>query len=311
MKTITDKIDETTFIPDEYKKTVIPPPHSVKVELTRKCNYKCGFCVNSRLVDKGHMSLENFRTIAQKIYDAGVRSIAPFYFGESFIVPYLPDAVRIAKEIGFPYIFLTTNGSVSTPEKIKACMEAGLNSLKFSLNHADEEQFQQITNVSVKNFYKMKENIKSAWKIREEGKYDCGLFASYIQYTGEQGEKMKGIIDELSPYLDEIYPLPLFSQAGEIENEDWEFIGGNPGRADNPRPIIPCWTLFKEAHINYDGSGNACCFGIADERFIHGNLLEQSFDEVWNHEKIQKLREAHLAGNIKGTPCEGCIIQRV
>jgi len=40
-----------------------------------------------------------------------------------------------------------------------------------------------------------------------------------------------------------------------------------------------------------------------------GDLKTQSFMEAWHSDPFQKLREAHLKGDIRGTPCEGCIIQ--
>jgi len=70
-----------------------------------------------------------------------------FYLGESLLLDWLPDAVKAAKDEGFPYVFITTNGSLAKPDKVRACMEAGLDSMKFSLNYADEEQFTQIARV--------------------------------------------------------------------------------------------------------------------------------------------------------------------
>ena len=39
---------------------------------------------------------------------------------------------------------------------------------------------------------------------------------------------MQAVINEVKPYLDEVYALPLFDQAGFINREGWEFTGGNP-----------------------------------------------------------------------------------
>ena len=47
----------------------------------------------------------------------------------------LEDALeRVKRECGYPYVFLTTNGRTATPERVRACIEAGLDSLKFSFN---------------------------------------------------------------------------------------------------------------------------------------------------------------------------------
>lgn len=310
MFSITDKIDHTAKMTPEYFATEIPAPNAVKVGLTGKCNYRCAFCTNSQLPKEQHqhMSLDLFKTVAKKCKEAGIREIAPFYFGESFIVPWLPEAIAYCKEIGFEYIFLTTNGSIATPSKIEECMKAGLNSLKFSFNYADETQFGQIARVNVKYWHKAIEHLKEAKRIRDEGNYNCGLFASYIKFTGKQGEQMEEVLDTVRPYLDEVYALPLFSQTGSIKHEGWEFSGGNQGRADNPVNPVPCWALFREAHVNADATLHACCFGVPDERFFIGDLKTQSFMEAWNSQKFQDLRNLHLTKQISNSPCNKCII---
>ena len=42
--TITSRIDNITHIPEEYQQAKPPCPKSVKIELTGRCNYRCGFC---------------------------------------------------------------------------------------------------------------------------------------------------------------------------------------------------------------------------------------------------------------------------
>lgn len=307
MKTITDRIDNIAFIKDEYRHKVLPAPESVKIELSRMCNFKCSFCTNSALTGKKeHMDQHLFEALATEMRVEGVKELGMFYFGESFLVPWLPEAIQFAKDIGYEYVFLTTNGSVTTPTKVKACMEAGLDSLKFSFNYADEEQFVEIARVRSTFYQKIKDHIKAAYEIREKGNFDCGLFASYIKYDGEQGDRMKAAVNEMTPYLDEIYALPLYNQAAYITHDEWEFSAGNRGRADNMAPPLPCWAVFQEGHINFDGTMNACCFAVSED-FHMGDLKEHSFMDVWNGQKFQDLREAHLNMDLTGTPCQWCM----
>ena len=44
MTTITERIDNTTRIPAAYLKGSPPAPKSVKIEISPRCNYRCGFC---------------------------------------------------------------------------------------------------------------------------------------------------------------------------------------------------------------------------------------------------------------------------
>ena len=308
---ITERIDAITGIDEERRAPAPPCPKSVKIELTARCNFQCSFCATAyKLRDKADMDWDFYVKLLADLRRSGVEEIGVFYLGESFILDWLPDAIQAAKDEGFAYVFITTNGSLCTPDVVKACMEAGLDSLKFSLNYADEQQFADIARVK-KSFYRVIiENIKSTVAIRDEGGYDCGVYASYINYDGDQGRRMKTVVAELEPLLDQVYALPLYSQADLVsvaENEQgWTIKGGNPGRFGNMREAVPCWSLFTEARVTHDGHLSACCFDH-DGRFHMGDLNEMPFMEAWTSEPFQDLRRAHLTGDVRDTVCSKCV----
>jgi len=310
-RSITGRVDAITRIGDERRIPAPPCPRSVKIELTARCNFKCAFCATgSRLRDKRDMDWDFYVRLLKELKREGVEEVGMFYLGESFLLPWLPDAIRAAKDEGIEYVFLTSNGSLCTPDKVEACFAAGLDSLKFSLNYADEAQFTSIAQVKPRLFHDMVANIKTARRIRDTGKYDCGLYGSYIRYDGQQGERMAAMVADIEPYLDEVYALPLYSQADLVSVDEtargWDIRGGNPGRADCMRDPVPCWSLFTEGRVSYDGHLSACCFDH-DGRFRMGDLKRMSFMEAWNSAKFQDLRAAHLTGDVRGTVCGACV----
>lgn len=306
-RTITDRIDAITKIAPEYRGFFLSAPRSVKIEITANCNYKCGFCVKSLREDNGTMDRALYSRLLREMREAGVEELGVFYIGESFTCKWLPEAIREAKDVGFPYVFLTTNGSAATPERVKACMEAGLDSLKFSLNFSDEQQLADVAKVSPKFWRRAIDNLKAARKIRDEGGYSCGLFASSIAFDGEQGERMREVVEEIKPFVDEHYWLPLYGMNGASKASGWKPKPGNPGRLDNMREPLPCWAVFTEGHITHDGLLAACCFGDGLEGgLVMADLKEVDFMTGWNSAAYQALRSAHLARDVKGTACEGC-----
>lgn len=310
-KSITDRIDNVTGIHQRYLDTVIPAPISCKIELTANCNYRCSFCVKSIRPDNGEMDRKFYSRIIREMYSYGVRELGVFFIGESFLCQWLPEAIKEAKEVGYPYVFLTTNGSAANSKKLKACMESGLDSLKFSLNFYDANQLSQVAKVSDVYFQKAIDAVKEARRIRDEGGYDCGIYASSIAFDGEQGDKMRAVVDEILPFVDEHYWLPLFSMREASEKAGMKPIVGNPGRLAKMREPLPCWSAFTEAHITKDGKLVACCFGAGlDSNMVMGDLNETSFDAAWNSVKFQDLRESHLKKDVTGTPCESCVAAR-
>ena len=311
---ITSKIDAITHLTEEYRKPILPAPRSVKIELTGRCNFKCTFCARSdRLREQKAMDWGLFTHLLDEMREAGVEELGLFYLGESFMDKRLEDAIKYAKDIGFPYVFLTTNGSLATAERVQTCIVNGLDSLKFSLNYADEDQFEDIARVKKRMFYDMLQNIRDAKKIRDSieqlsGKH-CGLYASYIEYDGEQGERMKAMAKEMETYVDEIYALPLYNQAGFVTEREkaagMSPSAGNRGRLENLAEGLPCWAMFSEGHISWDGKLTGCCFSHTPD-FDFGDLVETTFMDAWNSDRAQWFREHHLAKNVTGTPCEGC-----
>jgi MoaA/NifB/PqqE/SkfB family radical SAM enzyme len=308
---ITSRIDAVTRIPEKYLAAMLPAPRAVKIELTSQCNYRCGFCAHRlRMKDRGEMDRSFYERIVGEMADAGVEELGMFYIGESFMCDWLPEAISYAKKRGIEYVFLTTNGSLATPARVSACMAAGLDSLKFSMNNADEEQFVQIAAVKAKLFRDAVENLKAAHKVRAAGAYKCGLYASSIQYDGEQQVRMNALVDEIRPFVDEHYWLPLYSMGSLTTQREEELgyrpIAGNQGRIGALRDPLPCWSAFTEGHITYDGKLSACCFDAGD-KWIMADLKSVPFMDGWNSAPFQALRAAHLKKDVTGTICESCV----
>lgn len=315
MGTITERIDNVTNIPQEYLKAVLPGPRSVKIEISPRCNYRCGFCaLRTREVQpKWDMDFDLFKRVTREMREAGVEEIGVFYLGESFMNPrLLVDCIQYLKrELAMPYVFLTSNASMSFPEAVAECMKAGLDSLKWSVNAADEDQFEEIMGVSGKLFRCALDNIKSAWAERAKGGYKTGLYASSIRYDGAQQEKMEALLNEhVRPYVDQHYWLPLYSMGAFAAQREAELgyrpTAGNQGRIGALRQPLPCWSAFTEGHVTADGKLSACCFD-ATANWTMGDLTKTSFMEAWNSEGFVKLREAHLKRDVRGTVCESCI----
>jgi MoaA/NifB/PqqE/SkfB family radical SAM enzyme len=311
---ITAKIDSITRISPEYLHATLPAPKSVKIEITNSCNFRCGFCAlrTREKQTNERMDFELFQRITTEMREAGVEEIGVFYLGESLMAPDLTiEAVKWCKRLGFPYVFLTTNGSLATGDVVERLMAAGLDSLKFSVNAGSPDQFSDIMAVKPSLYWDALENIAKARRIRDAGGYKCGLYASSIMYDGEQARRMQETLDNfVLPHVDEHYYLPLYSM-GSLATQREEELGyrptaGNQGRLDAMREPLPCWSAFTEGHVTASGQLSACCFD-ATSAWVMGDLAQQSFMEAWNSPDFVKLREAHLRKDVSGTICEQCV----
>ena len=312
---IKQRIDAITGIPQEYLHTILPAPKSVKIEISPRCNYRCGFCAlrTREKQPKEDMDFGLFCRITREMREAGVEEIGVFYLGESFMNPeLLIDCIAYLKaELEMPYVFLTSNASIAFAKDIEAVMEAGLDSLKWSVNAADAEQFKEVMGVKPELQEQAIQHIQYAYQLRELKGYKTKLYASSIRYDGEQQEKMEAMLNEhIIPFVDEHYWLPLYSMGSMATQREKELgyrpTAGNQGRLGNLREPLPCWSAFTEGHVRADGGLSACCFD-AGGKWIMGDLTEQSFMEAWNSYGFQELRAAHLKKDVTGTICEKCV----
>ncbi|MDP6173028.1 MAG: SPASM domain-containing protein, partial [Rhodospirillales bacterium] len=144
-------------------------------------------------------------------------------------------------------------------------------------------------------------------EVEAETGHRCGLWALSIHYDGEQLDRMQEAVTLIEPYVGRHYWLPLYGQAGLTAGaRGTKPVAGNVGRAGNMRDPLPCWSVFTEGHITYDGLLAACCFNH-DGRFNMGDLNQMPFMEAWNSQVFQTLRQANLDLDVTGTACEKCI----
>ena len=312
---ITARIDAITAIPAAALRVDAPIPRSVKIELCGRCNYRCGFCaIRAREAQPTtDMEWSLFARITREMVEAGVEEIGLFYLGEPFLAPdLLTRAVRYLKtDLGVPYVFVTTNGSLATPARVRAVMAAGLDSLKFSINAADDPQFADVMQVSPRLYARALEHLREARAMRDAEGFACRLYASSIRYDGDQQTRMEALLEaQVLPYVDQHYWLPLYSMGSVATAREAELgyrpIAGNQGRIGALREPLPCWSVFTEGHVTSRGHLSACCFD-ADDRFSMADLTVQPFAEAWASPAFQALRAAHLRRDVSDTICASCV----
>ena len=148
---ITQRIDAVTKIDDIRIKMggIQLPPKSVKIELTARCNLLCKYCAVGmrKKAPPRDMDFYFFKKITKDMRISGVEEIGLFYLGEPFMnLELLCKAADYVKnKLGFPYVFLTSNATLAVPNAVKRVMSAGVDSIKWSVNFADDVQFESIT----------------------------------------------------------------------------------------------------------------------------------------------------------------------
>jgi cyclic pyranopterin phosphate synthase len=124
---------------------VPPPPRSVRISLTDRCDLACVYCRPSR--SDGYLETRlgdaAFRAMIEGLASAGVRRVR-ITGGEPLLHPRVVELVAFVASVGFDDVALTTNAT--RLERLAAPLRcAGLMRLTVSLDSLDEDRFRRIT----------------------------------------------------------------------------------------------------------------------------------------------------------------------
>ena len=140
-----------------------------ELELTGACELNCRFCYNRILRQKGirqncvdEDGVKIFLATIKKI--PSIKEVGLYGLGESTLHPYLAKYYKMMKEAGY-FTYLTTNG-VNTTHLIPAIKY--IDSLKFSWNYKDENDFHAKTGADHKTMYTILRNINNIYQ-KEKG----------------------------------------------------------------------------------------------------------------------------------------------
>ncbi len=306
-ESIMEKIDKHTHIPKE-KIVLHPPfPDAIKIEITGRCNYNCSFCAQKSSLRKiGDIDRNFLYRILWEAKSVGVKEIGMFLLGESFLVKELAEYIKYAKKVvGIEYVFITTNGFLCTPDRLASVIEAGLDSIKFSINAGTKERYKEMHGVDA--FDRVISNIKWLRCYLDNNNIRSLRTCVSSIFIDKYKEELDNLQSIVSCYVDDFYFLPLYNQAGHIGGGEYTKIIGNPGRYENMVQPVPCWALFNAAKITWNGWLTACCFDH-DEKFEIADLNKISLLEAWHNDKFVNMRREHLDKTLnKESLCAKCL----
>lgn len=277
-----------------------PWPYSnFLIETSNACNHACIFCAHQKMKRKvGMIKPELVYDILQQAYDLGTREVGFYATGEPFLVKELPNYIKKAKEIGYKYVYLTSNGSVATPEKIRSVIDAGLDSIKFSINAPEKEMYAFIHGRD--DFDIVMEHLKYLNTYRQESgkKYKIFITGIITRYT----EKMKDLYFEVFDGLaDEIVFKNVYNQGGYMPEID-ELLKCTDDNEVYRRCNLP-FDAISITHEGYLSIENA----DFENMLIVADLNKVSLKDGWYGEKMKEIRQRFIEDKLEGTICDGCV----
>lgn len=304
-----------------------PYPKRVHIELSRSCNIYCRMC-REKPYKTPFMELPFFDRLAEELlpHTAELRLDGG---GEILLYPDLAKILKKVAEYGQPF-FSSSNGMLLTRQVARMLAESTLHHIQISVDSPVKETFEWIRRGA--KFERVIQGVKYLTEARKEvGRPFLITFHAAVMREnvtqlpdlvrlahdlGIEGvtanhlycHENVTIKPESSCFWQQSHYDEMREKAIQTAREIDSFFYGPAPFSSSPKENSSCgnYCLYPESgvYILPNGDVAPCC---GEQKFILGNLREQSFAEVWNGEKYRRLRETYRSERPYLPRCKGCI----
>lgn len=282
-------------------------PRSIQVEVTNVCNHACVFCgypgMNRRktMIDPGR-----FRDIVKQCYDLGAREVSLVGGEEPLTNKRLEEHVAFCRDLGYEYIYITTNGTLADAGRWGRLIDAGLHSIKISINAADRETYKAIHGCD--DFDKALASVRAVSDYRKTIGRSLFLGVSCVETAVNRGhfERLKKLIGHL---VDELICSRAIRPPGH-EHKEGVYLADAWGVVMETKGA-KCYQPFSQANFSVEGYLRACCIEWNNDTALE-DVNKMTVSEAWLSHRFRSLRRRHIAeshskGNLTGLLCDDCI----
>lgn len=269
-----------------------PFPIQLNIETTNICNHHCAMCAISGMTRPGRVIDPGlFRRLVAEAYALGTREIGLFAGAEPLTCRDIEDHVQFCKELGYEYIYISTNGVLGGAERIIRLIDAGLDSVKFSINGGTRELYHQVHGRD--DFDKAIATVRSV-STHARSLQPRHVFVGVSSAVDDRTRAaFPNLVSLLGDWVEEIVAYEIHNQAGQ--------------RPDLPTPPVKtCENPFVKLHISREGYLRACCNDYENDLAME-DLNVTSLAEAWNSPRFKDLRRRHIEGRLEGTRCDACL----
>jgi len=292
-------------------------PSKISIESGNLCNLRCPLCPTGqqdKSAKKGFISFDIFKKIVDEMGQY-LTVIRLYNWGEPMLNKDFLRMVHYAKERGIN-IKISTNLSMRMEDdQIEALVKAGLEKIYISCNGASSETYLKyhvggdfdLVMDNMKRLVQKKREIpgchtKLVW-LFHVFKHNEHEIAAAKELAKKIGVKIK--ISKMRPDMGK----EVFETTQRALERDRAWMPDNPEFtvvSTKQKKRIGCMLPWTETMINWDGSVLPCC-AVYSEKYAFGNILENSFKEIWNNAMYVAARKEILGiKNDKQTICHIC-----
>lgn len=264
--------------------------HKTVIFTGYRCNNSCSFCMEA---DKRDLPVRPTTEIKDEMISA--RSRGADYLeligGEMTIRTDFVELVRFGSDLGFSTVMIATNGRMLSYDKlVKEALEAGLNSIVFSIHGHNAEIHDSLTR-SPGSFDQLMKGMENVKKISREmglrvsmGTNSCIVKQNYVNLP-ELGELIRSFDIENSEFI-----FVDCNEGGALN----DFDGLVPRISDAAPHMRECLDIGKRDRV-----------GHWHVRYVPLCHFPDHLDQISELQEVEKFRTEHIAQDFRNYDVEG------
>ena len=285
---------------------VLPMPVTLGIELLNKCNFKCSMCLTPKLDEPKIVIQKSVRqSLLEQIKKHKIPAVMFGMGEEPLLYKDFVEFVREISEAGVMDIFLFTNGLLMNETISQALIDLPITRVYFSLDAATPETFFKVRGKN--ELPRVEENILKFLEIRDAKKSKLPIVRVSFCLTENNAHEKDMFIEKWRHHVDhvDIQTVHDFSRVQEMSrmsNEELfapteKSVAG--AKRNQPWEKLTVWA---------NGDVSPCCT-FHGKNLIIGNVNLETVDELWNGEKITKVRDQVASGKLNPV-CHECLSKR-
>lgn len=280
-----------SFFQSDVSPSVPYSPQMLYIEPTNACNLKCVFCARHKMHRQPQfLSLDQFKFVIDALIKENITTpyITITGNGEPLLNRDIFMMIRYAKEKGFN-VSIISNATLLDADKARNLIDSGVDRCQFSFDSIEKCDYEQIRRNA--NFEKTLLNILNFLKMNKEGGFPVYVSISSVLCSLTESQQEKYLAFWKSLPVDNVYSSWLYTLQGDsgLYDEASKSICGKAYRT--------CSLPWRVLSVAANGDMKACPQDF-NNTYVLGNAFQNSIREIWNGEKMQKLRQALLRAKL-------------
>lgn len=307
-------------------------PIEIEISPSGTCNHRCVFCAvdyvgyKPRFLDRD-VILRDIRHMSKK----GLKSVICSGEGEPFLNQNMPDMANSIKACGVD-VAVSTNGVLFTKDKMQECLGA-FTWVRYSVASMKQDLYDKIQRGKEGDLEKVRTNLAEAVRIKKEKALgttlgvQCLLLPDNKDYVVDMAKELRDIgVDyfTIKPYSQHLHSENSYDvDYGEMLNLEKElqtyateefsiyFRANAMKKMHHEKCYKQCLGLPFMTHIDSAGNVWPCVAHIGAEGFCYGNIMEQTFEEIWEGKQRQEVMQKLGQLDINKVCREACRLDEI